>query len=364
MKLQEFTSNRGAKLRVDREHGVIEGVKVLGLQSRNGREYARPAVEKALGLYEGKVVNLDHIRPGQERSYRDRIGRLVKPQLREDGLFADLLINPKHSIAEQLLWDAENAPENVGMSHDAEGTTVRRGDTDLVEEITRVTSVDLVSDPASTRGLFESETPSHKEIPMTKTIHEIVDAAPKGTKHLDGLRRLMEEETPMIAPETAVEVAPEADPNEEVRAALEKACLAVLRKLFAGEIEESEAFAKIKELLAVKEKATSDEEGATPAPEAETVESLRRQVKELHGREAARELLESEGVQPKLARVSALARCATEAERLQLLAEFPKDSGRHEEPRSTGALTEGRRSNGKRWVPPKDAAEFASRLTS
>jgi hypothetical protein len=109
-----------------------------------------------LGLYENAAVNVDHVPPGQERSYGQRIGRILNPELRGDGVYADLRINPHHALSEQLLWDAANMPENVGLSHDAEGNAVRRGDKDFVEEITRVRSVDLVSDPATTRGLFES----------------------------------------------------------------------------------------------------------------------------------------------------------------------------------------------------------------
>ena len=39
---------------------------------------------------------------------------------RGEGLFADFHFNPKHALAEQLLWDAEHAPENVGFSHNVE----------------------------------------------------------------------------------------------------------------------------------------------------------------------------------------------------------------------------------------------------
>ena len=37
--LQEFCDSRGVSMRVDRQAGVIRGVKVLGLESRNGRTY-------------------------------------------------------------------------------------------------------------------------------------------------------------------------------------------------------------------------------------------------------------------------------------------------------------------------------------
>ena len=62
---------------------------------------------------------------------------------------------PKHALAEQLIWDAEHNPRNVGFSHNVQARLTREADATVVEEITRVQSVDLVADPASTQGLFE-----------------------------------------------------------------------------------------------------------------------------------------------------------------------------------------------------------------
>ena len=155
--LQEFVSSRGVLLRVDREAGRIHGVKVLGRHSKNGRQYTAESLRQAAGLYEGVRVNVDHRDPAGKRSYRDRLGRLEAIQVREEGLYADLVFNPRHALAEQLLWDAEHSPENVGLSHDARGRMVRRNGLVVVEAIEAVRSVDLVADPATTRGLFEAE---------------------------------------------------------------------------------------------------------------------------------------------------------------------------------------------------------------
>ncbi|MBN1590942.1 MAG: hypothetical protein JW888_15620 [Pirellulales bacterium] len=157
--LQEFVDSRGVMMRVDREQGVIRGVKVLGLRSRNGRTYLAEALERAVPLYEGAKVNVNHPKanPLGPRDYQDRIGNLRNVLVRADaGLFADFHFNPKHALAEQLVWDAEHAAENVGFSHNVLARTARRGDRTVVEAITKVQSVDLVADPATTRGLFES----------------------------------------------------------------------------------------------------------------------------------------------------------------------------------------------------------------
>ncbi len=71
------------------------------------------------------------------------------------GLFGDLLYNPKHALAEQLAWDAEHLPGNVGLSHNVLARTSTEGSQTIVEAILQVFSVDLVADPATTSGLFE-----------------------------------------------------------------------------------------------------------------------------------------------------------------------------------------------------------------
>lgn len=158
--VQEFVQSTGESLRVDRARGVLRGVKLLGLRSRNGRRYEEGALRKAIGLYEGSKVNVNHPErdPLAPRDYRDRLGivRNVRVEARE-GLFGDLHYNPSHPLAEQLAWDAQHAPENVGLSHNVLARTRREGGEVVVEAITRVQSVDLVADPATTAGLFEQD---------------------------------------------------------------------------------------------------------------------------------------------------------------------------------------------------------------
>lgn len=157
--LQEFCDSRGVAMRVDRQGGVIRGVKVLGLESRNGRTYLPEAIAQAAQLYEEAKVNVNHPKgnPTGPRDYQDRMGTIRQVTARPgEGLFGDFHFNPKHALAEQLMWDAEHAPENVGFSHNVEARVARRGDRVVVEAITRVQSVDLVADPATTRGLFEA----------------------------------------------------------------------------------------------------------------------------------------------------------------------------------------------------------------
>ena len=161
--VQEFFDSRGQTLSSDPAAGLLRGVKLLGLRSRNGRRYLERALRDAISLYEGAKVNVNHPDgdPLAARDYRDRLGviRNVKVEPGE-GLYGDLHFNPRHHLAEQLAWDAEHAPENVGLSHNVLARTSRDDEGSLiVEAITRVQSVDLVADPATTCGLFEHALP-------------------------------------------------------------------------------------------------------------------------------------------------------------------------------------------------------------
>lgn len=164
--LQEFVDSGSQQLRVDRKLGVIRGVKLLGLNSRNGRRYRESALAEAVSLYEGSKVNVNHPKghPLTPRDYQDRLGVIRGVAFRPgEGLFGDLHFNPKHVLSEQLMWDAEHASQNVGLSHNVLARTSRQGDETEVEAITKVQSIDLVADPATTRGLFEQQRDGQRE---------------------------------------------------------------------------------------------------------------------------------------------------------------------------------------------------------
>jgi len=162
--------------RVDREKGIFHGVKLLGSKSAHGRDYSDPALEDAARLYEGARINVDHPRAGDRnpRSVRDRggIARNVKA-VPGDGVFGDVFWNPERPDFKEIAWWAENDPAAVGFSpnHLIAGHT--KGGRFFVESVRSVVSIDLVGDPATTRGLFEGrgpEDPPDKEEPNVKEI--------------------------------------------------------------------------------------------------------------------------------------------------------------------------------------------------
>lgn len=157
-------------LKVDEAAGVIYGVRFLGWESANGYRYVREAVTNRLKLYDGAFVNIDHLpaAPGQpaERSYLARFGRLRNPRTDDGGGRADLHYNPEHRHARDFLWWAKNDPGAIGLSHDADVDMEDGPDGRLVKDILKVHSVDVVADPATTRGLHESK-PMAAEVTAT-----------------------------------------------------------------------------------------------------------------------------------------------------------------------------------------------------
>lgn len=155
--VREFVEATAKPYTVDREAGVIRGVKIIGEHSKNGRRYPKEVLRRAVTLYEGALVNVNHDKNlNGPRDYRDRIGVMRQVREGEGGLHGDLHYNPKHDLAEQLAWDAEHAPEKVGLSPVHTVRLSRQNGTTVVESVVRVRSIDLVADPATTTTLFES----------------------------------------------------------------------------------------------------------------------------------------------------------------------------------------------------------------
>ncbi len=179
--------------RVDREHRVIRGVKVLGTDSGNSARsigvdvdgtyfYSLDAMRAALPLYEGVRVYLDHPdfqiddsgvrrRAPATRKTREHFGRLVNVRVEADGMYADLEYLSSHPQAEMVLEAAQRMPETLAMSHHAFGDPEMTEDGRVViTKINDVLSVDLISErPGTTNSLFESENPMTTNATSTNT---------------------------------------------------------------------------------------------------------------------------------------------------------------------------------------------------
>lgn len=158
--ITEYVDSRGSDVKVNREQNLIEGVRVLGLNSQNPRDYSRDAAKQAISLYEGAAVYVNHPSGNLKapRNYQDRIGKLENvTQASDGGLTGNLRYNPKHPLAEQMAWDAENKTKGVGLSHVAECKMgAKQNGRERIESIVKVYSCDLVCSPATTTSLSES----------------------------------------------------------------------------------------------------------------------------------------------------------------------------------------------------------------
>lgn len=167
-----ITEGLTSSARVDRDAGMIRGVKLIGFDSKNGRHYPPAVLKSATGVYESAKVNIDHPErdPTQPRKYSERFGVIRNARFVEgQGVFGDFQFNPKHPLSEQVCWDAENNPEALGFSHNAllrVGKPLKDG-REQIEQIIQVRSMDLVADPATTKSLYESEEPMDTDTPAT-----------------------------------------------------------------------------------------------------------------------------------------------------------------------------------------------------
>jgi len=140
---------------VDESAPVIRRVKILGWESKNRRQYLKESVQSE--QYGDRVINLNHPDgPNKQRQVQDRFGWFESVVKDDSGIWGDLHYNPEHPYAKQFAWLAKNKPSLVGLSHDAIGTGKTKDGVFVVEKVIEVKSVDLVADPATTKGLFES----------------------------------------------------------------------------------------------------------------------------------------------------------------------------------------------------------------
>ncbi len=342
-RLQEFTAALTGRATVDAERGVISDVKLVGLNSLNGRSYSESALRNAASLYEGAKVNVDHRdKASAARSYRDRIGRISGVYFKEgEGLYAkEFHFNPKHALAEQLLWDAQNDPKAVSFSHDADGQVRRSKGKAVVESIVKVNCVDLVADGATTQGLHESEVHMEKT-----TLRKLIEAS--GYKHTKKLLEMLPGE---VTPEEPIDAPTEkTDPVGAVTQALGDEARAIF---VDPEIDTKETIKKIGELAKAQEvvakklnpEAAMDEAPpAAPPTESDAdkpVEALRREIgalteslRTLQQRSDARDILAAKGAPFNEQLVDELLECADRSAMQRLVEGWsPQKLGRTKPP--------------------------------
>ena len=143
---------------VDRGGLVIRNTVVLGPVSANGRRYPVETQKKAISLFEGIKAYLNHPRSNEmsePRDVEDLIGEHKNVRVVGDKTLSDLHLVDTPLVRDYVLPIAESKPHLCGNSIVARGKMSKSDEGyDVVEEILAARSVDLVAEPATTKGLF------------------------------------------------------------------------------------------------------------------------------------------------------------------------------------------------------------------
>lgn len=144
------------------EGNVIKGVHLIGFAAKNTVKpsktpysYSEKALREAVPLYDNVDVYTNHGVGTNARDVEDKIGYVTNPSFKDNvGVVGDIVLNPKHTAYEAVLWWAEHKPSKLAMSHVAH--TQYDAKENVMVKVAKVHSVDLVSDGSTTHaGLFK-----------------------------------------------------------------------------------------------------------------------------------------------------------------------------------------------------------------
>jgi hypothetical protein len=163
---------------IDAENGVIRHAKLRGMESKNNRRYTREATDKSVALYDGSKVYVNHPRrsdSGEDRSFESLAGVVQNPKAESGGIYGDVHLLKESPHYRQIVEAAQRFPKSIGFSHVADGDSRMEGSTEVIESINSVLSVDLVTDPATTNGIFESVRRNGKKV----TLRQVAESLPE-----------------------------------------------------------------------------------------------------------------------------------------------------------------------------------------
>lgn len=349
MKITSLTESIfGAEPQIDEAAGVIRGVKALGRVSKNGREYTDQAMAECARLYDGAQINLNHPsrkEAGDDRPFQEGIGWLKNVSIRPDGIYGDLHYLKTHPSAPMLVEAAQRNPNRFGLSHNAEGSLVKRGSKNVVESVSRVRSLDIVQNPATNSGLFESEEPEQEIPPKSErnavkkvTVKQLVERLPESHPARIAGQKLLEDN---VAPSDATMpdysmsasepdgdedgIDTDGDGDGDVDAMLSGLVLAAFNN---KDIDSAQQLAQIKLIMKTRDELagvtddteTDDTSGDSSASDSSASNSggMSESTKQQKA-EQAEELLEAAGIKPSKAQIEAVASATSSANRKALI---------------------------------------------
>jgi hypothetical protein len=377
--VRESAARFDSATNVDRENKVVRDVVVLGHESTNGRRYSESVMRAALEKYNGVPVRIDHPDIKEARATREfdtTWGWIENPRVvLEEGvpkIRADIRYLDSHPSTKTILERIEEHPTRQGLSHNADidGDWTDGNSIFEVTDIPEVRSVDLVENPATTRGIFESRTPGGQNV-ATKT----AATKPKRKMKLRGILEgadylvgkpasitgkavieMFEEGDAAEMLDLEMEVEDSSSPEDGVKAGIRMAIQAVLDD---ESLSADELLSKIGALMTARDEVagggaateSEDEEAVTESEEEEGVATESRGRKQPGGRKSGlagrlaaleselatakrersqavlegqcREMLDKQGIEATGPRIKALARCSDHSERVELIKDWP-----------------------------------------
>lgn len=164
--------------RVDADKGILYDCLLLGAESRNGVRYPDQTRQDAIPLLEGAKINLSHPSKRDKQALIEpvtwdrRYGKAFEVHNAPDGLRGNVKVLRKHPFTQTLLEAAEEMPEMFGFSPVMVGvcTPPDAHGVETCVKIKKVRSIDIVTDPGTTKSLFE-------ELDMEKELREEEEVA-------------------------------------------------------------------------------------------------------------------------------------------------------------------------------------------
>lgn len=169
----------------------LRNVVLMGPESRSRageirRRYSNEVIEALVGMFDGVRVYANHPEPhklDKERPVGDLIGFVSNPRKGTDRkIRGDISLIEGLEDTTRVLWCAKNRPALVGFSPHLRGAqkTWKRGGPETIVGVGSVASADIVTEGATTFGLFEStETEEGESMDWkTATLSELRDERP------------------------------------------------------------------------------------------------------------------------------------------------------------------------------------------
>lgn len=313
------------------EDGVLRDCLLVGIRSRNGRNYPVAVLESAKPLYEGRKIFVDHNYDGGKRKIRERWAMAKDVRVDETGLRGDVHYLESHAATPSIL-EAIAKFDDIGFSHDADIALDGQGN---CKEIAHVYSIDIVNDPATTKNVREEHEPM-KKATLGAVLRANLGNKPAATM----LARVTEMEDDALMLDDEIDVSTDDMVGDDaISEAFKAAVTAILDQ--DGTIQEK--ITKIQAILNAQAEVTGENtaEGDGAGADSKAMEELqlkltaadaelaktKRALESLQVEGECQRLLESSKREVTPARVKALAAIPA-ADRNDLVAEWPEKSSR------------------------------------